>query len=68
MKVNYKIDIDLDEKEIKRIIASYFSEKTGHKDISADDVKLHIKENLGGWTYNGYILSGNVRCNVAVEV
>lgn len=68
MKVNYKIDIDLDEEEIKRIIASYFAEKTGHKDISVDDVELHVSpsRSLNDPKMN-YII-GNVRCNYKAEV
>lgn len=68
MKVNYKIDIDLDEEEIKRIIASYFSEKTGHKNISADDVKLHVSPSRSLNDPKMHYISGNVRCNCSVEV
>lgn len=67
MRVNYRIDIDLDEEEIKRIIASYFAEKTGHKDIKPDDVILSVSEPRFGDMFQRYF-SGNVRCNCSVEV
>lgn len=67
MIVNYRIDIDLDENEIRRIIASYFAEKTGHKEIKPDDVYIRVSEPRFGDENVKYI-SVNVKCNCSVEV